>query len=64
MDEGLELKIARIRARVRQYELARMVGMHPGVLSEIESGRRPISQERAQHLKRALDDVRRERIHK
>lgn len=55
MAEGLELKIARIRAGVRQYELAGRIGMRPGTLSEIECGRRPISPEQTQYLRKVLD---------
>jgi transcriptional regulator with XRE-family HTH domain len=37
---GLELKIARLRAGIKQYELASKVNITPSHLSEIESGRR------------------------
>jgi len=43
--EGVEIKIARIRAGLRQYELAAHVGILPNRLSEIESGRRRPSPE-------------------
>ncbi|MFC1929719.1 helix-turn-helix domain-containing protein [Chloroflexota bacterium] len=43
--EGVEIKIARIRAGLRQYEVATSVGILPNRLSEIESGRRRPSPE-------------------
>ena len=58
MQEGLEFKIARIRAGVRQYVLAAKIGLRPAVLSEIESGRRPINRQTAHDLKTALDEIR------
>lgn len=38
--EGLEIKVARIRAGLRQYQVAMSVGILPNRLSEIEAGRR------------------------
>jgi transcriptional regulator with XRE-family HTH domain len=43
--KGLELKIARFRAGLKQYELAAKVGIGPSELSEIETGRREPSAE-------------------
>ena len=43
--EGVEIRIARIRAGVRQYEVAMSVGISPARLSEIEAGRRRPSPE-------------------
>lgn len=37
---GLDIKIMRLRAGLRQYDLAARLGVHPSRLSEIESGRR------------------------
>jgi len=42
---GVEIKIARIRAGLRQYEVATSVGILPNRLSEIEAGRRRPSPE-------------------
>ena len=40
--EGVEIKIARIRAGLRQYDVAQSVGILASRLSEIETGgRRP-----------------------
>ncbi len=43
--EGVEIKIARIRAGLRQYFVATSVGILPNRLSEIEAGRRRPSPE-------------------
>lgn len=43
--EGMEIKIARIRAGLRQYEMAARVGILANRLSEIEAGRRRPSPE-------------------
>ena len=52
--EGVELKIARIRAGLRQYEVATMVGILPNRLSEIEAGRRRPSPELLDHILRVI----------
>lgn len=36
---GLDIKMARIRARIKGYELAAMVGITPDKMSRIEVGR-------------------------
>lgn len=51
---GVDLKVARIRARVPQWELAARLGISPPRLSEIEAGRRPITPEMATKIKQAL----------
>lgn len=43
--KGVEIKIARIRAGLRQYEVAMSVGISPNRLSEIEAGKRRPSPE-------------------
>ena len=43
--EGVEIKIARIRAGLLQYEVAANVGILPNRLCEIEAGRRRPSPE-------------------
>ena len=39
---GLELKIMRLKAGLKQYELAAKLGLSPVHLSEIETGRREV----------------------
>ena len=43
--EGAEIKVARIRAGLRQYDVAKSVGILANRLSEIEAGRRRPSPE-------------------
>jgi len=38
--KGLDIKIARLKAGFRQYDVAARLGIPPSRLSEIESGRR------------------------
>jgi transcriptional regulator with XRE-family HTH domain len=52
--DGIEIKIARIRAGVRAYELAQHVGMSESTLSRIETGRRQPSAEEATRIADAL----------
>jgi transcriptional regulator with XRE-family HTH domain len=42
---GVEIKIARIRAGLRQYDVAKSIGILANRLSEIEAGRRRPSPE-------------------
>lgn len=39
---GIQLKFARLRRRLRQYEVADALGISPQRLSEMEAGRRAI----------------------
>lgn len=48
--EGVEIKVARIRAGLRQYDVAASVGILPNRLSEIEAGRRQPSHELLQRI--------------
>ena len=43
--KGLDIKIMRLKAGLRQYDVAARVGTAPNRLSEIESGRREPSPE-------------------
>jgi len=52
--EGVEIKIARIRTGLRQYEVAARVGILPNRLSEIESGRRRPSPELLERILQAM----------
>ena len=53
--EGVEIKVARIRAGLRQYEVAMSVGILPSRLSEIEAGRRKPSEELAKRIFQAIE---------
>ena len=52
--EGLEIKIARIRAGLRQYEVATSVGIPANRLSEIEAGRRRPSSELLERILKGI----------
>lgn len=41
--DGLELRIARVRAGLTQYEFAKLAEVHPSRLSEMERGQREIT---------------------
>ena len=53
--DGIEIKIARIRAGLKQYELAQRAGIREPELSMIETGRREPSPETAARIAEALE---------
>ena len=53
-NKGLELKIARLRAGLKQYELAARVGIAPTQLCEIETGRREVPPELLERILRVI----------
>ncbi len=53
--EGVEIKIARIRAGLLQYEVAANVGILPNRLSEIEAGRRRPSPELLERIRQVIE---------
>ena len=54
---GLDLKILRIRAGLKQLEVAQKVGMHPTALSLIENGWRPLTPELAERIIAAIEEL-------
>ena len=58
---GLELKIARLTARLKQYELAAKLGISTTQLCEIETGRRQPSPELAEKIERVLQELQAEK---
>ena len=44
-NDGFNLKLARLKAGIKQYELAAKVGISPVQLCEIERGRREVTTE-------------------
>ena len=52
--DGIDIKIARIRAGVRAYELAHQLGLSESALSRIETGRKQPSPELAERITEAL----------
>jgi transcriptional regulator with XRE-family HTH domain len=55
-NKGLELKIARLRAGLKQYELAAKVGIAPTQLCEIETGRREVPAELLERILRVISN--------
>lgn len=55
--EGLELKIARIRAHLKQWELAFKLGITQNRLSQFELGRQAIPSELAAKIERLLHET-------
>lgn len=55
--DGLELKIRRIRAGLTQYDLAREAGIHPSRLSEMETGKRRITDAVTDAIDKELAEV-------
>ena len=42
--DALEVKICRVRLGLTQWDLAQRVGLHPARISEMERGRREVSE--------------------
>ncbi len=55
--QGLELKIARLRVGLKQFELAAKVGIASTQLCEIETGRREASPELLERILTAISSV-------
>jgi len=51
---ALDLKLARIKSGLKQYELAARVGIGPTQLSEIENGRREPSPQLLEHILKVI----------
>ena len=55
--KGIDIKIARLKAGILQYDLAAKIGIHPSHLSEIETGRRKPSPELLERLLQILNQA-------
>jgi transcriptional regulator with XRE-family HTH domain len=53
--EGMELKLQRIRAGLRQYRVAQELGIPPSTLCDYENGRKPVSSRQGQRILDAID---------
>ena len=63
-DTGLEIKIARLRAGLKQYQLAARLGISSTQLCEIELGRKVLSPELARQITQILNvEITREENH-
>jgi transcriptional regulator with XRE-family HTH domain len=54
---GLDLKILRIRAGMRQYRVAAALGISQTVLSQVENGQRTVPPERLEDMARVVRDL-------
>jgi transcriptional regulator with XRE-family HTH domain len=52
--QGIELKLLRIRAGLRQYRVAQELGIPPSTLCDYENGRKPIPPRQGQHILDAI----------
>src|SRR3954471_16325275 len=52
---GIELKLLRIRAGLRQYRVAQELGIPPSILCEWENERRPIPPQQGPRILAAID---------
>ncbi len=53
---GVELKVARVRLGLTQWELSLKLGVHPARLSEMETGKRAIPERVSQWLRAKLGE--------
>jgi transcriptional regulator with XRE-family HTH domain len=53
--QGIDLKLLRIRAGLRQYRVAQELGIPPTSLADWENGRRPIPFRQGQRILEAID---------
>ena len=53
---GIDIKARRLRAGIRQYDLAARIGIYPSRLSEIEAGRRRLSPELLEFILEAIEE--------
>jgi DNA-binding transcriptional regulator YiaG len=54
---GIDLKVRRVRARLKQYQLAQWLGIPPATLSHYENGRRPLPPGLAAAILEAIREV-------
>ena len=53
--DGMELKLHRVRAGLRQYRVAQELGIPPSILCDYENGRKPIPVRQGQRILAAID---------
>ena len=59
--DGMDLKIARIRAHLTLWQLGKLAGVHPARISEMERGQRLITDAVADALSHEMSGAGRER---
>ena len=52
---GMELRLLRIRAGLRQYRVAQELGIPPSVLCDYENGRRPVPAHQRERILAAIE---------
>jgi DNA-binding transcriptional regulator YiaG len=53
--DGMELKLLRVQAGLRQYRLAQELGIPPSIVRDYENGRKPVPSRQAQRILEAID---------
>jgi DNA-binding transcriptional regulator YiaG len=53
--DGMELKLRRVRAGLRQYQLAQELGIPPSTLCEWENGRKLVPPQQAERIIAAIN---------
>ena len=61
--KGLDIIVERRELGIKQWELARLLVIPASELSQIETGRRPISPELEDRIKRVLQQLKKENRH-
>ena len=54
---GIDLKVQRIRAGVRQYRVAQALGIPASKLCDYENGRRPVSHQIADTISKTIKEL-------
>lgn len=54
---GMDLKVARIRAGIKQYELASYLGLPQTTVCDLENGRRSLSPEKVASITDAIQTL-------
>ena len=55
--ERFDLILMRLKAGLKQYELAQFLGVPPTIICDLERGRRPITPEVEKRIKEAINAV-------
>lgn len=53
--DGMELKLLRVRAGIRQYHVAQELGIPPSTLCDYENGRKPVPPRQGQRILDAIN---------
>ena len=54
---GMDLRLARVRIGLTQFEFGLKLGVHPARLSEMETSKRAVPEEVVHNVERLLDAV-------